>query len=202
MSSIGTGNGVRFGVLGLIVLAFCLLLASRWMAWYEWTVGDTSQRSGIRGPRLPHAPTSAMEDGGASAPEIEYAYGSWEGQNVIPAAMAVYLVFAAASSALCWVALLRAWPNQLTLEKGFLACFVGLWVWLGVLPLVGFGVLFRFGLFEALVQSSEVQVIRLDVTYVRFGLQGPLALLAGVLISAVAFLCSPKKAEPTSAQQT
>jgi hypothetical protein len=178
----------KSGPLGLILLVFCLLVASRWLAWYEWIVGDTPQRSGMGGPHLPRDPIPVPQDPDSAVPQIEYRFGSWQGQDAIPIGMAIYLVLLPVSGVLCWATLAHALPSHITLELALLCCFVGAFVWLGVLPLLWFWILFRSGLFNPLIHSSEILIVQLDVTFVRLCLQGPLVLLAGVLLSIVAFV--------------
>ena len=181
-----SGGWRRYGPLGLILLVLCLIVASRWMAWYEWIVGDTHQKSGLGGPRLPRDPLPAL-DSEPSAPLIEYEFGAWQGQDAIPIGMTAYLVLLLVCGGLCWATLARAFSAFITLEIAFLCCFVGILVWLGVLPFLGFWVLFRSGLVGP-IHPEDVLVVRLDVTYVRLCLRGPLAMLAAVLFSMVAFV--------------
>jgi hypothetical protein len=115
--------------------------------------------------------------------------------------MAVYLVLWPVSGVLCWVTLVRVLPSHTTLEIALLVCFVGALVWLGVLPLVWFWILFHSGLVGPGIYPDDVLVVELDVTYVRLWLRGPFALLAGVLVSGVAFawerICPGRRANRT-----
>jgi hypothetical protein len=175
------------------------------LAWYEWIVGDSTQQSGLGGPRLPRAPLSVSQDPDVSAPQIEYVFGAWQGQDAILVATVVYLFLVPLSGALCWAALARALPSHITLELALLCCFMGILVWLGVLPLLWFWIVIRSGLFSSMLPLSEITIIQLDVTYVRLCLQGPLVLLAGVLLSIVAFvwglLCPNRETDTTVMQQ-
>jgi hypothetical protein len=102
--------------------------------------------------------------------------------------MGVYLVFVLVIGVLCWATFVRALPSHVTFELVLLCCFVGIFVWLGVLPFVGFWVLFRSGSIGSLIPSDQALIIELDVTFVRLCLSGPLALLAGALFAVVAFV--------------
>jgi hypothetical protein len=116
--------------------------------------------------------------------------------------MGVYMIFVLVSGVLCWTTLVHALPSHVTLELAFLCCFVGVFVWLGVLPFVGFWVLFRSSSIGSLIPSEQALVIELDVTFVRICLDGPLTLLAGVLFSVVAFVWErmcPSKGTNTTA---
>jgi len=178
----------RSGPLGLILLVLVLIVASRWLAWHEWIVGDTPTQSGLGGPRLPPDPLSVPQDTGSLVPRTVYVFGAWQGQDVIPIGMVVYVVLLTVSGALCWATLARALPSRTTLEIAYLCCSVGILVWLGVFPLWWFWLLHRSGLIGLSLPSSETLVIPLDVTFVRLVLRGPLTLLAGVLLSIVAFV--------------
>jgi hypothetical protein len=102
--------------------------------------------------------------------------------------MVVYMILLAVSGALCWATLAHALPSRATLEIAYLCFTVGILVWLGVLPLWWFWLFFRSGLVGPVLPLAEILVVPLDVKYVRLVLQGPLTLLASVLLSVVAFV--------------
>ena len=178
----------RYGPVGLIALVIGLLVASRWMAWHEWIVGDARQTSGLGGPRLPRAWLAETQAADGSDVWIEYVFGEWQGQDAVPRGMVVYMVLLSASGALCWATLARVLPSHTTLEIAYLVVVVGILVWLGVLPLLWFWITVRSGLAGSTIDPTKVRIIPLDVTLVRLRLQGPLALLVSLLVSVVAFV--------------
>jgi hypothetical protein len=101
--------------------------------------------------------------------------------------MVAYLVLVSLSGTLCWATVARTLPSFVTLELVLLCCFVGILLWLGVIPLLWFYVFLRSGLVGSLLDPAEITIVPLDVTFVRLLLPGPLSLLAGVILSVAAF---------------